>query len=99
MLGFTAAASRHQPAEIQFSANPDLAGSADGEGSQGISLLLEAGSPHPPTPAPYPPSLPQAGLALTLLCFYLRQHSLQERQRLPVVLGLHFYELRNYNKH
>lgn len=33
---------------------------------------------------------------LTLLCFYLRQHGLQERQRLPMVLSLHFYELRRH---
>lgn len=32
--------------------------------------------------------------ALTLLCFYLGQYSLQERQGLPVVFSLHFDELR-----
>lgn len=45
-----------------------------------------------------PPSLPQASLALTLLCFYLRQHGLQECQGLPVVLGLHFDELRGHKE-
>lgn len=44
---------------------------------------------------PNPPSRSHR-CALTLLCFYLRQHGLQERQRLPVVLSLHFYELRRH---
>lgn len=70
-------------AEAQGSREGGPAGGGAGEPSTG------------PWTAGSPPSPPQA---LTLLCFYLRQHGLQECQGLPVVLRLHFDELREHKQ-
>lgn len=61
--------------------------SQESPGEDLVSPTRQAGSP---------PSQLLGKLALTLLCLDLRQHSLQQCQRLPVVLSLHFYQLRKH---
>lgn len=61
--------------------------SQESPGGELVSSTRQAGSP---------PSQLLGKLTLTLLCLDLRQHSLQQCQRLPVVLSLHFYQLRKH---
>lgn len=79
---------RHRPVKSCQPIKRDPWGERRVKGMQAGVASGKASSPNPPSKA--------HRCALTLLCFYLRQHGLQERQRLPVVLSLHFYELRRH---